>query len=294
MLAFFTTLCILNATEEEADMGEFTITRIVLAHHFIAPPGWSSDEYALSRQHHGIVYVFGGEAEYRMGSGEILLLQPGDCLYVPRGTVYITRCKGAEDFVHMTVNFDILEDGQLFSVPTRLRFHAPTRFEQLFSTLVRHWTTRHPYYRERCIGILYEMAYLILRETSATPRQYLEKLQPARDYLDAHFCEDFPMEQLPGICGLSATYFHRLFRRVFHETPAEYRTRLRMAKATDLLLSGVYTIEQCGALCGYGDPAYFSRMFRKTMGQSPSQFLKSHKEEHPNTGDMSDKQDTFL
>ena len=54
-----------------------------------------------------------------------------------------------------------------------------------------------------------------------------------------------------------------------------------MAKASDLLLSGVYSMEQCGALCGYSDPAYFSRMFRKAMGQSPSQFLKSHKEERP-------------
>ena len=80
---------------------------------------------------------------------------------------------------------------------------------------------------------------------------------------------------------MSATYFRRLFRPVFHETPAEYRTRLRMAKASDLLLSGVYSMEQCGALCGYSDPAYFSRMFRKAMGQSPSQFLKSHKEERP-------------
>lgn len=262
-------------------MENLTLSGIVLAHHFIAPPGWVSDEYAFARQHHGIVYVLSGAAEYRMGSGETLLVRAGDCLYVPRGTVYVTRCSGAESFVHMTVNFDVVGSGRLFPVPTRLRFHTATRFEQLFSTLVRHWTTRHPYYRERCMGLLYEMAYLMLREASAMPRPYLEKLQPARAYLDAHFCEDFPLERLPGLCGLSATYFRRLFRRVFHETPAEYRTRLRMAKASDLLLSGVYSMEQCGALCGYSDPAYFSRMFRKAMGQSPSQFLKSHKEERP-------------
>ena len=54
-----------------------------------------------------------------------------------------------------------------------------------------------------------------------------------------------------------------------------------LRRLCDLLLSGVYSMEQCGALCGYSDPAYFSRMFRKAMGQSPSQFLKSHKEERP-------------
>ena len=168
-------------------MENLMLSGIVLAHHFIAPPGWVSDEYAFARQHHGIVYVLSGAAEYRMGSGETLLVRAGDCLYVPRGTVYVTRCSGAESFVHMTVNFDVVGSGRLFPVPTRLRFHTATRFEQLFSTRVRHWTTRHPYYRERCMGLLYEMAYLMLRETSAMPRPYLEKLQPARAYLDAHF-----------------------------------------------------------------------------------------------------------
>lgn len=148
-------------------MENLTLSGIVLAHHFIAPPGWVSDEYAFARQHHGIVYVLSGAAEYRMGSGETLLVRAGDCLYVPRGTVYVTRCSGAESFVHMTVNFDVVGSGRLFPVPTRLRFHTATRFEQLFSTLVRHWTTRHPYYRERCMGLLYEMAYLMLREASA-------------------------------------------------------------------------------------------------------------------------------
>lgn len=62
----------------------------------------------------------------------------------PRGTVYVTRCSGAESFVHMTVNFDVVGSGRLFPVPTRLRFHTATRFEQLFSTLVRHWTTGIP------------------------------------------------------------------------------------------------------------------------------------------------------
>ena len=95
-------------------MENLTLSGIVLAHHFIAPPGWVSDEYAFARQHHGIVYVLSGAAEYRMGSGETLQVRAGDCLYVPRGTVYVTRCSGAEDFVHMTVNFDIAGSGRLF------------------------------------------------------------------------------------------------------------------------------------------------------------------------------------
>lgn len=262
-------------------MEEFVLQRIVLAHHFVAPPGWVCEEYAAARLHHGAVYALSGQAEYRMHGSGSLTLRPGECLYVPRGTVYVTQSVGHEDFEHMTVNFDIAGEERLFAAPVKCRFHNATRFEQVFSALVRHWTVRHPHYRERCLGLLYELAYLLLREHDAAPRQHLERLEPARAYLDEHFCERFALESLPQLCGLSETYFRRLFRSVFHETPAQYRTRLRMARASDLLLSGLCGVEQAGALCGYDDPAYFSRMFRMTMGQSPSQFLKSHRRETP-------------
>ena len=92
------------------------LQRIVLAHHFIAPPGWVCEEYAAARLHHGVVYVLGGQAEYRMRGGGSLTLRPGECLYVPRGTVYVTHSVGREDFVHMTVNFDIAGEGRLLSL----------------------------------------------------------------------------------------------------------------------------------------------------------------------------------
>ncbi|MGI6653425.1 MAG: helix-turn-helix domain-containing protein [Christensenellales bacterium] len=262
-------------------MIDFVLQSIVLAHHFIAPPGWVSDEYTITRLHHGIIYVLSGQAEYHMKSGNNLILKTGDVLYVPTGTAYVTQCLGEDSFVHMTVNFDLVKDGRLFPTPTKCHFHTSTRIEQVLSTLIRHWTVRHPFYRERCLGLLYEIIYLLLRETSSTSKQLLKKLQPAQSYLDEHFCENFPLELLPNLCGLSATYFRRLFRNVFHETPGEYRTRLRIAKASDMLLSGLYSVEHAGYLCGFSDPAYFSRMFRKTMGQSPTQFLKSYKEKIP-------------
>ena len=95
-------------------------------------------------------------------------------------------------------------------------------------------------------------------------------------YLDGHFLEDFSLTQLAERCGLSEPYFRRLFLRVFHETPAEYRRRLRIAYAEDLLLSGSFTVTQTAQLCGYSDPAYFSRVFRKTMGVSPHQYMEEH------------------
>lgn len=249
------------------------VTNIILAHHFISPPGWYSDEYALARKYSGIVYVLDGYAEYIKGDGSRFSVCAGDCIYVPKNSVYTTRCSPTKNFVHMTVNFELMDGGDLFTAPTRQKLSGSVHFEQLFMRLVHHWTVRHPYYHERCTGILYEMLYLILKEMKSSGNPYLEKLQPARVYLDEHFREDFPLNLLPELCGLSETYFRRLFHRVFNETPAEYRRRLRISCAEDLLLSGQYTLSQIALQCGYPDPAYFSRMFRKTLGVTPSRYV---------------------
>lgn len=257
-------------------MPNTVIRKIALAHHFAAPPGWCSQDYARARQYSGIVYVLEGGAEYLLSDGKRFAVRQGDCLYIPRGSAYTTRCGETERFVHMTVNFELLDGREFYPSLIRRKLGHPTRFEQLFTRLIHCWNARHPLYHERCIGVLYELACVLLEEITQPGGPYLEKVFPAREYLDGHFLEDFSLTQLAERCGLSEPYFRRLFLRVFHETPAEYRRRLRIAYAEDLLLSGSFSVTQTAQLCGYSDPAYFSRVFRKTMGVSPHQYMEEH------------------
>ena len=73
---------------------------------------------------------------------------------------------------------------------------------------------------------------------------------------------------------MSPSYLRRLFRQALGETPSEYKRRLRMAMAKDLLRGSQMTVSQVAALCGYEDLAYFSRVFRKTTGVAPSRFCE--------------------
>ena len=257
-------------------MPDPTVRSIVLAHHFVSPPGWCGTDHAFRRQSSGIVYVLDGSAEYVMADGTRFRVHAGDCICIPTGSVYTTLCGAQDSFTHMTVNYELTGAEEFFPTLTRRRLSHPAPFEQLFSRLIHHWTVRHPFYRERCLGLLYEMLHYLLKETAQPAEPYLRKLLPARVYLDEHFTEDFELRTLPALCGLSEPYFRRLFLRVFHETPAAYRRRLRISHAETLLLSGSYTVSQTAQRCGYSDPAYFSRIFRKTLGLSPQQYLAAH------------------
>lgn len=254
------------------DEQRFEIADLVLAHRFVSPPGWESYEYANGRAMHGLVYVLQGLAHYQFMAGESITLRAGQALLLPRGLPYVTRCEQAVPFEHMTVNFQTRGETTPFVRYSLITPDNRRGFEHLFGTLVKAWAARHPYYRIQCMAMLYQLLFRYLSETDHAPRAHVRKLDPARSYLDEHFMEAFPLAGLAEKCNMTETYFRRLFRAVYQETPSQYRCRLRVAKACDLLLDGRLKVEQIARLCGFEDAAYFSRVFRLAMGCPPVRY----------------------
>ncbi len=236
------------------------------------------------RQRHGLVYVLEGQAFYQMKEGGIatsFTAKAGNLLYLPPDASYITSCYKDTPFVHMTVNFQLSDEEALFMLPTCIMPVNGQKIQQIFARLVGEWTRRHRYYQVSSLSLLYELLSAALSETDREYDSYKKKLLPARNYLDEHFCESLPEEGLSTLCGMSETYFRRLFKRVYKESASGYRSRLRIGKACDLLLCGMYTVEEISEMCGYGDPAYFSRAFKKITGRSPQQYKKSNRSNVP-------------
>lgn len=117
------------------------------------------------------------------------------------------------------------------------------------------------------------------------PRAYSPAVRTLREDLDRRFADgtfsaDAAIRKLP----LNYDYVRKLFKKEVGITPHEYLTRLRMQRAKDILLSGVenryseYTVTQIAEACGYSEPLYFSRVFKKYYGVAPSHYLKNIEE----------------
>lgn len=123
----------------------------------------------------------------------------------------------------MTVNFTLAEPDLFGNMPVCKHLTNSVRFVQVFSKLVHIWTTRHAFYEERCMGLLYELIYLLEKETCTNISPYLDKISPACQYLEEHFTEAGSSVQLSELCGMSPAYLRRLFRLALGETPSEYK-----------------------------------------------------------------------
>ena len=71
---------------------------------------------------------------------------------------------------------------------------------------------------------------------------------------------------------LSTTYITKIYKEVTGDTPINFLINLRMEKAREILSEGHFSIQTVAKRVGYDDPYYFSKLFKKKFGYSPSAF----------------------
>ncbi|MGG6313387.1 AraC family transcriptional regulator [Paenibacillus macerans] len=92
------------------------------------------------------------------------------------------------------------------------------------------------------------------------------------DFLHGHYSEEITVGQLASIVGLDRKYLSSLFKRATGVPPQQYLLNYRMEKACGLLRKGHYSIGEVASSVGYQDALLFSKMFKKTVGLSPSDY----------------------
>ncbi|WP_284646145.1 AraC family transcriptional regulator [Paenibacillus silviterrae] len=94
------------------------------------------------------------------------------------------------------------------------------------------------------------------------------------DYVTLHAEEEFDSKQLAKFMGLNYSHLSSLFAKRTGQTIIEVHTRLRMNRALHLMRTTSLNISEISERLGYQNPFYFTRVFKKVMGEAPSSYLK--------------------
>ncbi len=87
---------------------------------------------------------------------------------------------------------------------------------------------------------------------------------------------DHSAETLAGIAGLSVSRFHKRFVDETGQTPMEYLTRMRLQQACELLRETNQPVTKIALDTGFSTSQYFSTVFKKGIGTTPSQYRQEH------------------
>lgn len=97
-------------------------------------------------------------------------------------------------------------------------------------------------------------------------------IDKAKDFIAKHYHKDISLDDVSKEVNISPYYFSKLFKEETGENFIEYLTNVRMKKAKELLTNTDMSMKEICCNIGYSDPNYFSRIFKKNIGVSPTEY----------------------
>lgn len=221
-------------------------------------------------------YPVNGEIDFTSHTGKQVSIKSGDILFLPYDIEYTSSWINSENGQYYSVEF-ILEypDGRNLNLYEDLTylFHDNGSFLPLFREIAQTTKTETVGFHLRCqeqfLHLLYQIAMHVKQNT---PLQH--DIQPALSVIEGNFREDIHIDTLASMCHMSPATFRRKFLKYASMPPIQYRNILRLTKARELIRTGLYTLNDTAEIVGISDPCYFSKLYKKHFGVTPSQDQK--------------------
>ena len=220
-------------------------------------------------------YVYCGEVVYYFDNGKTVTLHGGEILYLPKGGCYYYEVLSDKyEYIYIDMIFKFPDECTGMAGSFALKKSAKST-QAAFERMNLLWLTRPLGYYTKCLGIL-NTTY---GELLSTPDEdYFRKSKAIEMEKSAAFIQeqctrpDFRISELSDTFNCSETHMRRIFRAYFGMSPCDYLAFVRVQNAKSLLENTEYSVATIAELCGYKDAFYFSKVFRKLSGCSPSQF----------------------
>ena len=243
--------------------------------------GRSVDHTAKERQNHGILYIFTGEATFVTDTGETLCFADGDLVLLSKNARYrMTYTAKSTSFV--VVNFDLCDRGgeeiKLFDGITRIEMHEKRdEVERLMRSFCSSGALKSMTAMLRKKELLYRALGLIFGSESVLIAHggFGGRIAEGVRLLEQTYLENLPISTFASASRVSVTHFRNLFQKQFSTSPLKYRIRLRIERARELLSEGDFTVAEAAYACGFENLGYFSRCYRRLIGQTPAQTKKN-------------------
>lgn len=114
-----------------------------------------------------------------------------------------------------------------------------------------------------------QIEHIQLLETLNKEDHLVDKIM---EYINLHYSEKIFLSDIADVLNYSESLLSKRFRRVTQMTFNEYLNRFRIQKSIEYMKKGTYCLTGISDICGFSDYKYFSTVFKKYTGYTPSQF----------------------
>ncbi len=272
------------------------ITRLVTIHYFEF-----AKDFVFAGERHDIwemVYVDKGEILETAGT-ETLVLRQGDLLFHKPGEFHGLRANGKDCANVFIITFVSSSRMMSFFAHKRCRLRAEHR--HLIASIIEEGRLAFdlPFFdvnmtelkekKEAPVGAqqlirlyLEQLLILLIREQTAGDSRY--RFLPTKEdvddqvvsemisLLEENLCEDIKVEQICRRLHYGKTYLSQIFKKKTGYTIRQYYIRLKIEEAKKLMRETECSVTEMAMRLGFESSQYFSRVFQKTTGMTPSEY----------------------
>ncbi|PLT46830.1 Transcriptional regulator, AraC family [Paenibacillus pasadenensis] len=234
---------------------------------------------------HALIFLFDGSGRLEL-NGQPCPLEPESCWALAPGTwikaelqpdrpldAYVLEYDGSGPSVLPLCAAAKPRPGAPELPGRSVRIAAPSSVLTLLGGMLELGRSRTPSAFFRRQALLYELLHRVSLMPGEEENGAQEAVQRTIRYLETHYMEPIQVGELPRMASLTPSAYCRSFKKATGQSPTAYLTELRMRQAKELLRQpGRPTLRDIAASVGYADELYFSRLFKKTAGVSPSAF----------------------
>lgn len=169
--------------------------------------------------------------------------------------------------------YGIRDDLHYFFVGTSLEY------ERIYKKMISELQRCQDHYEELLSILMQQLLIGIHRELQKDRKIsdiYLDnEMDMATQYFSDNYSSEISIEEYATSRGMSISWFIRNFKKYSGTTPMQFIVSARISNAQLLLETTKYSISEISRIVGYDNPLYFSRLFHKVKGFSPSEYRKN-------------------
>ena len=230
-----------------------------------------------------LLYVVSDKAHFYFDDAERIVTAGHMVLFQPRQEQhyeYFGTDKTEVYWVHFTGS-NVKNILRRYDIPLDtpvLYSGASAIYAYLFKEMINELQTCRTGYEELLAMYLRQILILVQRtrqeRRTSINTHIQEEMEYARRYFNEHYNEQISIEDYAQSRNMSVSWFQRSFKQIVNYSPMQYILTIRMNNAASLLESTDYSMAEISAIVGYDNPLYFSRLFKKQKGVSPSEYRK--------------------